>query len=279
MMISYLVLIGTIGVFRRMIPLPSAFLAFARGLIGALSVALYARLTKRKAGRRPDTRTFLLLALSGSFIGINWILLFEAYNYTTISKATLAYYMQPTIVLLLSPFLFREKLTRRKICCAALSLIGMSLISGITHFGDNTPSDIRGIILGLCAACFYAGVVTLNKLISVESPWHKTIIQLASAAVVLIPYLLLTDGFSIPSLNLKTLFLVAVIGTVYTGFAYVLYFSSIPRLKAQSTALLSYIDPATALFVSAVVLHEGLSPAELTGAFLILGSAVISEFR
>lgn len=278
-MIAYLILIGTIGVFRRMIPLSSAVLAFFRGLIGSFSVALYALLSKKKLGKRPDIRSFFFLLVSGFFIGINWILLFEAYNYTTISKATLAYYMQPTIVLLLSPVLFREKLTRRKMLCAVLSLIGMILISGITHPGEDAASDMRGIILGLCAACFYAGVVILNKLIRVETPWYKTIIQLSAAAVVLVPYLLLTNGFSMPLVNLRILFLLFIIGTVYTGFAYVLYFSSIPRLKAQSTALLSYIDPVTAVIISSVLLGERLSPPELIGALLILGSALLSEYH
>ena len=278
-MISYLILIGTIGVFRRMIPLSSAVLAFFRGLIGSFSVALYALLSKQRIGSRPDSRTFLFLLISGSFIGINWILLFEAYNYTTVSKATLAYYMQPTIVLMLSPVLFKEKLSRRKMLCALLSLTGMFLISGISHPGDTASSDMRGIILGLCAACFYAGVVILNKLIRVENPWYKTIIQLSSAAIVLVPYLLFTNGFSMPGMNLRLLLLLCIIGTVYTGFAYVLSFSSIPRLKAQSTALLSYIDPVTAVLVSSVFLGEKLSPAELIGALLIIGSALFSEYH
>lgn len=278
-MISYLIIIGTIGVFRRMIPLSSTFLAFFRGLIGSLSVALYVLFSKRSFGKIPDLRTSLLLILSGSFIGINWILLFEAYNYTTVAKATLAYYMQPTIVLLLSPLIFKEKITRRKIYCAILSLMGMSLISGITHFGESSLSDMRGIILGLCAAAFYAGVVILNKLIITQNPWYKTVIQLSSAAAVLFPYLLLTDGFSLPALNLKILILIIILGTVYTGFAYVLFFSSIPRLKAQSTAILSYIDPVTAVIVSALVLRERLSFPDMIGAALILGSAILSEYH
>ncbi len=278
-MISYLVLIGTIGVFRRMIPLSSAALAFFRGLIGSFSVALYALLSKKQMGSRPDSRTFIFLLISGSFIGINWILLFEAYNYTTISQAALAYYMQPAIVLMLSPALFKEQLTRRKVLCAFLSLTGMFLISGISHPGETTSSDMRGIILGLCAACFYAGVVILNKLIIAENPWYKTIIQLSSAAVVLVPYLLFTNGFSMPGMNLRLLLFLCIIGTVYTGFAYVLYFSSIPRLKAQSTALLSYIDPVTAVLISSVFLGEKLSPADLIGALLIIGSALFSEYH
>jgi drug/metabolite transporter (DMT)-like permease len=72
---------------------------------------------------------------------------------------------------------------------------------------------------------------------------------------------------------------VVIVGIVHTGFAYVLYFGSMDGLKAQSIAMLSYIDPVTALLLSALVLREPLTAAGAAGAIMILLSAVISEKR
>jgi drug/metabolite transporter (DMT)-like permease len=64
---------------------------------------------------------------------------------------------------------------------------------------------------------------------------------------------------------------------VHTGIAYAAYFSSVKTLKAQSVAVLSYIDPVCALLLSAIFLRERLTLLGLLGAALILASALVSE--
>ena len=123
MIVSSMLIFGTIGIFRRHIPLPSAFLAFARGIMGSLFLLVFMKVRGAGAGEKLPGRKAALLVFTGALIGINWMLLFEAYNYTTVPIATLCYYMEPTIVMLLSPLLFGEKLTGRKVICAAAAII------------------------------------------------------------------------------------------------------------------------------------------------------------
>ena len=73
--------------------------------------------------------------------------------------------------------------------------------------------------------------------------------------------------------------LLLVVGVIYTGLTYALYFGSMDVLKAQSIAILGYLDPVVALLVSALVLHEHMSALGLLGAVLILGAAVGSEWK
>ena len=276
MMIASMLIVGTIGIFRRYIPLSSALLAFCRGLIGSVSLGLFVLLIKKQAWQKLSAKTLSTLILNGGFLGINWILLFEAFDHTTIAKATLCYYMEPTIVLLLSPLLFREKLTGRKLVCAAVSLLGMVLVSGVIG-GDARPSDLTGIFFGLSAACFYSLVVILNKKTPQVDGYQKTIIQLSGAALTLIPYLLFTEDFSALTPDGTTLVLLLLVGVIHTGLVYALYFGSMAGLSAQTISTLSYIDPIVAMIVSALILKEGLSFPALLGAAAILGSALISE--
>ena len=279
-MISAMLIVGTIGVFRRYIPLSSALLAFSRGLIGSVSLLLFVILFKKKKTRQPVAGKKLIgMILNGAFLGINWILLFEAFNSTTIAKATLAYYMQPTIVLLLSPLLFRERLTARKLLCAAAALSGMVLVSGVIGADGSAVRDGRGILFGLGAACFYSLVVILNKKIEGVDAYPKTIVQLLSSAVTLIPYLLIRGEFSRMCWDGRVLWLVLLVGVVHTGLVYALFFGSMNTLRAQTISTLTYIDPVTAMIVSGLVLGERLSLPGMIGAVLILGSAVVSEKR
>ena len=212
-------------------------------------------------------------------MGINWILLFEAYNYTTVAVATLCYYMQPTIVMLLSPLIFREKLTGKKVLCAVIAVGGMILVSGVTGAQSTGKEGMRGILLGLGAALFYSIVIIMNKKAPGLEAYRKTTVQLFSAGVVMIPYLLLTGGKGEGPFTPATVLLLAVVGLVHTGVAYVLYFGSMDGLRTQSIAIFSYIDPVSALIFSAVFLREPLTPMNLIGALMIIGSAVVSEWR
>ena len=279
MFITSMLIFGSIGIVRRYMPLSSAFLAFARGTLGGLFILAFMKLKRGRAAERLPARTFIGLAVTGAIMGINWILLFEAYNYTTVAVATLCYYMQPTIVMLLSPLIFKEKLTAKKAVCAAVAVIGIILVSGVTEGGDPQAGNLRGILLGLGAAVFYSGVVIRNKRISGVEAYTKTTIQLFAAGTVMIPYLILTGGSVGGDLSAATVILLIVVGLVHTGIAYVLYFGSINGLKAQSAAILSYIDPVAALLFSAVFLKEPLSLSGIIGAVLIIGSALFSEIR
>lgn len=276
MFITSMIIFGTIGPVRRMIPLSSAMIVFFRGLIGSLFLSGFAWITGSRGRALRDGRTNGLLVLNGAFLGLNWILLFEAYRFTTIANATLAYYTAPVIVLLLSPLVLREKLTGRSILCALTACLGMVLVSGVLSSKGAGRGDLQGIACGLAAACFYAMVVLTNKRIPMEDAFQRTIVQLASAALVLVPYLLLNgEGASLSMSALQWAILLGA-GIVHTGIAYVLYFGSMTRLPGQTVSMLSYIDPVVAMLISAFLLKEGMSAGALMGAALIIGSAVIS---
>ena len=277
MLITSMLIFGTIGVFRRLIPLSSGLIASIRGLAGALVLILFIKLRGRKIRTGIGRKTALLLIFSGAVIGFNWILLFESYNYTTVPVATLCYYMQPTIVVIASTLLFREKMTPRKAVCSILALAGMFLISGVAEGGNPPASEIQGILLGLGAAVLYSTVVLMNKVIRKVDPFEKTIIQLFSAGAVLIPYLMVTEDVSKIRFTPQMAGLLAIVVIVHTGIAYALYFGSMDGLRTQTVALFSYIDPVTALLLSAMILHERMTPGGIIGAVMIIGSAIACE--
>ena len=270
-----MVLMGTIGIFRRWIPISSELLAFFRGLIGALSLFLYAGIAEPSSSASSSKPDYLLIP-AGIVLGLNWIFLFEAYRFTTIARATLCYYMEPTIVLFLSPVLFHEPLSRKKTVCGLGALLGMVFVSGVLE-GGSGPQDLRGILCGLLAACFYAMVVIFNKKSREGDVYRRTRTELLTAALVLFPYLLLTGSFSGLPNDAGVIGLILLVGVVHTGLVYVMYFGSMANLEAQTISLLSYIDPLTAMAVSVLVLKEPLSIHGIIGAVLILGCALLGE--
>ena len=271
-----MVIFGTIGIFRRCIPLPSSLVAMTRGLIGMLFLLLVMALRKRGMNRAAVRRKLGLLCLSGAAIGVNWILLFEAYNYTSVATATLCYYLAPMFVILASPLVVGERLTAKKLICVLAALLGMVFVSGVLEAGGGS-SDLKGVLLGLGAAVLYASVVLMNKQLGDVPAYDRTIVQLGSSAAVLLPYVLLTEDMGALTFTPGTIGLLLVVGIVHTGIAYALYFGSLMQLKAQTAAILSYIDPVVAVLLSALVLREHMSLLSGLGAVLVLGAAVVSE--
>ena len=277
-LILAMTIFGTIGIFVKYIPLPSSVIACARGFVGVLFLLLVTLLRKSKISFKDIKRNLLLLVISGAFIGINWILLFEAYRYTTVATATLCYYMAPIFMTIASPFVLKEKLTLKKGLCVLVALIGMVFVSGIVGT-SSLHISVPGILCGLGAAFFYACVILLNKFLKDISAYDKTMTQLFMASLVILPYTLLTSDVSFSALDTKGLICLLIVCVVHTGFAYTVYFSSVGSLKAQTVAIFSYIDPVIAIILSALLLKEEMSVFGIIGAILILGSTLFSELN
>lgn len=276
-LLTAMVIFGTIGIFRRYIPLPSGMVAMTRGFVGTLFLLLVIKIRGGRIDIQAIKRNLFALAVSGAMIGFNWILLFEAYQYTTVATATLCYYMAPIIVTFASAVLFRERLTTKKTICALAALSGMILVSGVLDAEFSGMAEVKGILLGLGAAVLYAAVILMNKTLKSVEAFDKTLVQLGSAAMVLVPYVLLAEDMGSVELTPLMVVMLAVVGIVHTGVAYVLYFGAMGNLKAQTIALFSYIDPILAVVLSAVLLREAIGVTGVAGAVLVLGATMVSE--
>lgn len=281
--ITAMVTFGTIGVFVRYIPLPSSIIALVRGVLATIFLLTVMTAGKRRPDRTAIRRNLALLVISGGMIGFNWILLFEAYNYTSVAVATLCYYLAPVFVIIASPFVLGEKLTMRKTLCVISALAGMVMVSGVIQNyvsgGNAEDLNLTGVLLGIGAGALYATIILMNKKLKDISSYDTTVMQLAAASIVLVPYCLLTVDIGSLEVTPGSAVLLVIVGIVHTGIAYVLYFGSIKELPAQTVAIFSYIDPILAVLLSAFLLKESMDMLSISGAILILGSTFVSEMK
>lgn len=275
MLIASMTIFGTLGIFVRNIPVSSGELALYRAVLAALLIAVFLLLTKQRIPFANIKKEVPLLLASGVAMGINWILLFEAYKYTTVSVATLSYYFAPVIVTVVCPVLFKEKLTGKQIICFIMSTLGLVLITGIGDIGSG--NDFVGILFGLGAAVFYATVILLNKFIKNVEDIHRTFLQFLSAIVILVPYVIMTSGVTLGNLNGIGWVNLLIVGLIHTGVTYCMYFSSLKELPGQKAAILSYIDPLVAVMISVTILGESMTLWQMIGGILILGFTLWNE--
>ena len=282
-----MLIFGSVGIFVKSIPLSSITIAFLRAIIAVLFLGGFLIISKKSpSGERSYIRGRLLpLAISGALMGLNWVLLFQAYNYTSVGNATLIYYFAPVFVMIFSPFILGESLNKRKVLCILGSLLGLAMVSDLSALNSGQGiSAIRGTLFALGAAVLYASVVLSNKFIKGVPDMERTLVQMAAASLVLLPFILangLTNVSSTKSILAGIApfqwLLLLTVGILHTGIAYLLYFSGLKDTKAQSAAIISYLDPVSAVFFAAIFLKESMMPIQLLGGVLILLFTYLSE--
>ncbi|MED1467209.1 DMT family transporter [Bacillus salipaludis] len=276
--ITAMLIWGSLGIFVKNINLSSSEIALLRGIIGSIFLIFFLVIAKQKPSIQAVKKNLVLLIFSGAAIGFNWILLFQSYRYTTVSNATLSYYFAPVFVMALSPFVLKERLTPVKVGCIITAMIGLFLVVNIGgDDGRENYHHVTGILYGLSAAALYASVVLINKFIKNLSGFETTFVQLLVASIVLFPYVFLKDHLDFSGITSYSIVFIIIIGIIHTGIAYFLYFTSIKELKGQRIAVLSYIDPISAVIFAAIFLGEGMGLIQMVGGILILGSTFLSE--
>lgn len=273
-LIASMLIWGTLPIFVTNIPCSSAETVMWRIIFGTAFLLLVFVFAKNKSDKAMYKKWTPKLIFTGFFMGANWVFLFEAYKWVDVSIATLTYYMAPIIVMISSVFLFKETAGKFKIIGTAAAIAGMVIVTGV-NVGGLDP--MKGILYGLASAVCYASVTLLNKSTKGLSGLEMTIIQLIGAALAIIPYNFLTHTGPWLDLASEAGVYAILVGLLHTGVALFLYFSSIQELPAQSVALCSYIDPASALIFAAVLLGDVLSPIQWVGAIMILGGAAVGE--
>ena len=273
--IAALLLFGSNGIVASLISLDSSEIVMYRTLIGsALLIALYllsgGRFTFYRQGR-----SFAFLALSGISMGVSWLFLYEAYRRVGVSVASLGYYCGPVIVMAVSPLLFRERLTKRKLLCFFVVLAGIVLVnSGALH----EARSLAGMACALASAVMYACMVCFNKKARGITGMENAALQLSLAFLTVFVYVLLWQGVGvhIPAGDIAPLLF---LGLVNTGVGCFLYFSSIGAIPVQSVAILGYLEPLSAILFSVLFLRESMTPMQAAGAALIILGAIGAERR
>ena len=276
MLVAAMAIFGTLGPFVRNIPVTSGELALYRAILAASLIGIFLLATRQKIPFAAIKKELVLLLLSGMAMGFNWILLFEAYKYTTVSIATLSYYFAPVLVTAASALLFREKLGGKQILCFLMSTLGIVMVTGIGQLAAGGRNAI-GILFGLGAAVLYAICILINKFIKNVDGIHRTFLQFLAAIAVVSPYVLLTSGITLHNMDALGWVNLLIVGFFHTGLTYCMYFTALKGVTGQQVAILSYIDPLVAVIISVTILGESMTVLQTVGGAMILGFTLWNE--
>lgn len=276
MLIVALVMAGSNGIIASGISLPNLQTVLMRTIIAASALGLLLVVSHTRLKAAEHKREAGLVALAGASLAATWLFLFEAYDLVGVGLSTVLMYCAPIIVMVLSPIVFRERLTRTKVVGFCVVVLGAALVNGVALNGGMSA---YGVGCGLASALCFASMLILSKKASHIDGIEKVFIEIASAAVVVMLYSFVCHGVTLhmvlaeassDMLPLMALGLSAAIGNFF-------YLKGVDKLPMQSVAVLGYVEPLAAVGLGALVLGESLLPLQLVGATLIIAGAVYSE--
>ena len=270
-----LLLFGSNGIVASLIHLSSYEIVLLRTLIGSLLLIAIFFIAREKLTFYKYKTQSVFLAISGIAMGTSWIFLYEAYDEIGVSLASLAYYCGPVIVMILSPFLFGEKLTRIKVCSFLVVLVGIFLVNG-TAFENGV--SIWGLACGLLSAVCYSLMVMFNKKAKDIKGLENSMLQLFVAFLTVAIFVGIKQGYRM-EIDTQSIIPILVLGLLNTGIGCYFYFSSIGKLPVQTVAICGYLEPLSAVLFSVIFLKETMLPIQIIGAVLIIGGAMLGEYR
>ncbi|MBQ8212777.1 MAG: EamA family transporter [Clostridia bacterium] len=270
-----LLLFGSNGIVASMINLSSYEIVLLRTLIGSVLLITIFFIAREKLTFYQHKTECIFLAVSGIAMGTSWIFLYEAYDQIGVSLASLAYYCGPVIVMILSPLLFGEKLTKIKVCSFLVVLAGIFLVNG-TAFENG--KSVWGLVCGLLSAVCYALMVIFNKRVKHITGLENSMLQLFVAFVTVAIFVGFKQGYRM-EIDVQSMIPIFVLGLLNTGIGCYFYFSSIGKLPVQTVAICGYLEPLSAVIFSVIFLKEAMLPIQIIGAVLIIGGAMLGELK
>lgn len=265
---------GSVGIFARYSNLSGLKLAFYRVLLGSLIFLFFYTLNDyrwiKKAFSEIKPKLHLVFLL-GAVLGLNWVFFFSAVLYTDIAKATLIYYLAPVIVVILSAAFLKEKITTKRIAFIFMALVGAFIIGTQSEISLKSK-DFLGIIFASLGALFYASVTVLGRYLRDIESSYLTFFQLFFAVLVLFPLVVALEGISASTYSLSV---VGIIAIVHTAFALLIYMDGLKEVEANEAALLSYIDPLSAVIYAMLIFGEVPTVRTIIGGALILLASLL----
>ena len=268
-----LVLMGTIGVASRFIHLEPYEIPVLRTSIGTIFLLIIFAIKKEKWTIVNHKEDILPIFISGALLGLGWIFLHEGFAKLGVSLTIVLYYVGPAIVMILTPFLYKEEMTNEKIIGFTIVMIGVVFVN-FNMFKEKT--NLNNLIYGVLALLTYSGLLISNRYIKSVKGLENTILQLISAFIVVYIYKIFRNGFAI-KINVNDLPYILYLCIVDTGISSHLYYSTLNNLPMQTACILGYVDPLSSLVFSYILLHERLMPIQIVGAMFIMSGVLIAQ--
>jgi drug/metabolite transporter (DMT)-like permease len=216
------------------------------------------------------------LATQGLVLTLNWFLFLTALDMTSVATAELLAYTGPVFVAALAPFVTREPFDKRVIPPLALAFGGIAVILVPQGLKLNSQQELIGAGLAFLSALTYATLLLRSKkILRGVSSGALMLVEYTLASLVLAPFVALAyargDAPSTPAAYAA----LVILGVFHTAIAGFIFLGGMRRVRTDHVAILTYVEPVTAVMLAALFLGEALTLATLIGGAMVVGGGLL----
>lgn len=265
-------LFGVSGLFGKFLTQPSIIIVLGRVFFSSIFLYMGLIITKENL-KLKSRKDMLIIAFMGLILAIHWCTFFQGIKLSTVAIGLLTFSTFPIFVTFMEPFFFGEKLKKEDIILAFITFAGVMFVIPDFHMENEMTV---GVMYGILSSLSYAVLSLLNRKYIKE---YKGVViafyeQLVSLTV-LLPFFFIME----PVFTRKDIFLLLLLGTVFTGITHTLFINSLKDIKTQTAGIISSLEPLYGIILSIFLLNEMPSVKEIIGGLLILGTVFYSTIK
>lgn len=265
-LVSGLMLIGTVGAAVVASGLDAITIVFWRSAIGAVFLTIWCLATGILPDRSLTLRNLVLGAVAGISLVLSWAAFFQGILLTSISTATILFHVQPFLIVVISAVFLKERISRAQIVWLCLAFVGVALASKLTFSSGEIDRDwMAGVLILLGGAFVYAITAVAGKELRDQRGEITTLIQTVAGALIFLPFVNFSQDIALPAWGFLTM-----IGILQTGVAWVLVYSAYPHVSTPLIAVLSFVNPMTAILSDWFFYGHLIGPLQGLGMGLIV---------
>jgi drug/metabolite transporter (DMT)-like permease len=265
-------LFGLAGLFGKLLSLPSIIIVLGRVFFSSIFLIVI-MLYLKKDIKLKEQKHYLYLILMGVILAIHWSAFFKSIQVSTVAIGLLTFCTFPVFVTFLEPYFFKEKIKLLDIIIAIITFSGVVLVIPKFELGNNST---QGVLWGVVSGFTYAVLSMLNrKYVKEYSSSVIAFYEQFVATIVLIPFLF----FQKPVFHLKDIFLLILLGVVFTAISHSLFINGLKNIKTQTAGIISSLEPVYGIIFAAFLLREIPTLREVLGGIVILSTVFYSTIK
>lgn len=193
---------------------------------------------------------------------------------TSMSTAAILLYTSPAFVMLISLFVFREKMTANKLIALVVVIVGCALSSGL---GSGSVISAKGLLFGLGSGIGYA-LYSIFAALAMQRGYDSRTVSFYSTLLAAIGACVLWGGKEPVTLMLSSgtdmLWCVS-LGIVTCFLPYLFYTYGLSKVEPGTASIMVAVEPCMATVAGFVLFHETLSITTGLGVLLVVAAIVI----
>ncbi|MBX2858719.1 MAG: DMT family transporter [Cellvibrionaceae bacterium] len=263
------ILFGFSGLFGKWLVTSPVWIVEGRTAVAALLLYFSLRILNKPL-RFALNKQGAMIGFSAVVLALHWLTFFYAIQISTVAIGLIGFATYPVFVTFFEPLLNQQKLRRVDLASAALVVLGLVVLAPSLDMADmGTHGLFWAVVSGALNAVF---TLTNRKLVQSVDTLNLVLVQQLLVALLMLPLAFLSETV----LGLRTLFLLGILGLLFTAIPQTLYIRSLTQLKAQFVSIVTCLEPVYSIFLAAMLLRETPSSKTLVGAALVLAAVLVA---